>query len=291
MGGIIMLVGLLAALSVDVQNKNFQAAGLLVILFGLVGFIDDYVVPKMMAGKRGLGWKQKLILEIVGACAALWLSGITDPMQMGIGLFLILFFSNAYNFADGLDGLAGGLGAMLAAGLALIAWKCDLADLYIILAVLGGTFIPFLALNKPPAKVFMGDVGALPIGAVLGWAVMILFQRGQESAEPWPLWTALIVLSVVMIFELVPVPLQIASAKLRKGKRLFPFKTPIHHGFQSSGMPEQRVVFLFYAVQAVCVAVAWALFEPTRPFAVFGLGLLGLGLILVGGKKNEPATR
>jgi phospho-N-acetylmuramoyl-pentapeptide-transferase len=100
---------------------------------------------------------------------------------------------------------------------------------------------------------FMGDVGALPIGALLGWAFM---EVGRPSAHvPYNLnLIAATLVSLVFVAELVPVPLQILSVKLRKGKRLLP-RTPIHHAFQHAGWPETRVVWTFHLVQAVLVAV------------------------------------
>ena len=117
---------------------------------------------------------------------------------------------------------------------------------------LAAAFVPFLFYNAPPAKVFMGDVGALPIGALLGWAFLLV---GRPQGVPMDLnLGGACVMSLLLVAELLPVPLQVLSVKLRKGKRLFP-RTPIHHAFQHSGWPETRVVWAFHLVQAVLVAV------------------------------------
>lgn len=248
MGGLIMLIGIGAALVSGAVPGVVPVAALL-IGFGLVGFLDDFLVPRWMPGKRGLGWMPKLALEFAAVGAALVAAGRLEPVSVAVGGFLVLFFSNAYNFSDGMDGLAGGLAVLLAAGLAALFLAAGTSrDSVPLLAAIAISSLPFLALNLHPAKVFMGDVGALPIGALFGWAVFV---------EVWPthatsLALPIALISLVMLIEIVPGPLQIASAKLRKGKRLFPFRTPVHHAFQHAGWPETRVVSMFWAVQAVC---------------------------------------
>jgi phospho-N-acetylmuramoyl-pentapeptide-transferase len=227
-----------------------------------------------LKGKRGLGWKQKFLMQIaVAAVAAIWIRhGHVAWLGVSVSVFIVLFFSNAYNFADGMDGLAGSILILFAAGLAALGLLELRQDIYMALcAGLIGSVIPFLFLNSPPAKIFMGDVGALPIGAVLGLIVNEMLRPGvrmlpadklsayailppkqvatfMEAA--WPL----LILSLVLVAELVPVPLQVASVKLRK-KRLFPM-TPIHHAFEKAGWPESRVVWMFALVQLLLVALA-----------------------------------
>jgi phospho-N-acetylmuramoyl-pentapeptide-transferase len=260
MGGLIVLVGVAAALVGGFVPGTAPIAALL-LGFGLVGFLDDFLVPRWMPGKRGLGWMPKLGLEFAAVGAALATSGRTDPASIVVGGFLVLFFSNAYNFSDGMDGLAGGLAVLLAAGLGALFIAAGTGGATLpLLAAIATSFLPFLALNIHPAKVFMGDVGALPIGAVFGWSVFVEAWPAQGPALALPL----AVVSLVMLVELVPVPLQIASAKLRKGKRLFPFRTPVHHAFQHAGWPETRVVSMFWAAQALCGLAATLIARGTR---------------------------
>ena len=253
MGGLIVVAAALAAMLVT-GFRDF-AAVLLLVGFALIGFVDDFVVPRRFVGKRGLGWRQKILMQL-GVAVAGALLARTGVVGTGLIVFLVLFFSNAYNFSDGLDGLAstilfGLAGGLIALGLivrAPIAWLVPLA------ALLGG-IVPFLFLNAPPAKVFMGDVGSLPIGALLGY-VVAQFALGFEAFDGRRFVPALplVVLSLVMVAELVPVPLQILSVKLRK-KRLFPY-TPIHHAFEKAGWPETRVVFHFALVQFLLAVLA-----------------------------------
>jgi phospho-N-acetylmuramoyl-pentapeptide-transferase len=276
MGGLIIMAGYLAAVvgsyflpipsEIAYLDRVKPAILVLAIGFMLVGFVDDFVVPRMIKGKRGLGWKQKILMQFG---LAIFAAGINYGWQIDFpfaaSVFLILFFSNAYNFSDGLDGLSGTLLLGLVAGIVgiglLTAWMEPVLAMVLPFA---GAVIPFLYLNSPPAKVFMGDAGSLPIGAVLGLAVSCLtFAPGWSlidattslaSAGSSPVNAACTVLALIMVVELVPVPLQILSVKLRK-KRLFPY-TPIHHAFEKAGWPETRVVGLFSLTQLVLAFLA-----------------------------------
>lgn len=275
MGGIIVLIGLLAGMAA-VWQPGFLAPLVLILGFGLVGFLDDYLMPRWKPGSRGLSWLPKLGLEIGACLVAAFFMGWTDPAAVGVFVFMVLFLSNAYNFSDGLDTLAGGLGMILAFGLAVFCYFLDAAtweafagmELLVVdpavpltCLVLGVAFAPFLILNAAPAKVFMGDVGALPIGAVFGWVVSsLMFRGGGEAGLVFDAGAtvAIGIVLLVMLVEIVPVPLQIASVKIRK-KRLFPFKTPVHHAFQDAGWPETRIAMLFHMVQLGLVVGGCAL--------------------------------
>jgi phospho-N-acetylmuramoyl-pentapeptide-transferase len=253
MGGIIILVGAIVGLFAAMPAftgvlvpKFFAGTWILLIGFAVIGFVDDFVVPRVWKGKRGLGWKQKILLEfgLAGWAAHLYYGAPT--LAWGIAFFLILFFSNAYNFADGLDALSGTIWLGLAAGLFLMCGPSSPISM-VTLAIAGGT-AAFLFLNAPPAKVFMGDVGSLPIGAVLGWCVSIILMPDTKGAIEVDRILPIAIFSFLMIAELVPVPMQVAYFKLTKGKRLFPM-TPIHHGFEKKGWPESRVVTAFALTQ------------------------------------------
>ena len=258
MGGLIVLLGLAAAMAF-VPSGERAVPIVLLVGFALIGFVDDFVVPRWLSHTRGLGWKQKFVLQAVVAAGAYWLGGARDPWAMAFLVVVVMFFANAFNFSDGMDSLAGGLAVMMAIGFAVIG-RMSMADqpaeqaVLVMMAATAAAFVPFLFLNAPPAKVFMGDVCALPVGALLGWAFLAVGRSTELVPGRENLWAAIII-SLVMVVELVPVPLQIASVKLRKGKRLFP-RTPIHHAFQSAGWPETRVVWTFHLVQFVLVAVA-----------------------------------
>ena len=263
MGGLIILIGLFAGLLFVDHNYKVSAW---IFGFAAIGFVDDFVVPRMMKGKRGLGWRQKIVAQVALAVAAAPVFSVPFQALPVITIaFLVLFFSNAYNFADGLDGLAGSLGLILCFGLAALgSFGPTIGP---ILGALAGGFIPFLYLNAPPAKVFMGDVGALPIGALFGAVIaklLILPIPAGPTYLNWQLAAPILLISLVMIAELVPVPLQVGYYKLTK-KRLFPM-TPIHHSFEKKGWPESRIVWVFVLTQLVfCIlAVGIRLAEATE---------------------------
>lgn len=252
MGGLIILVGLVASLAA--YGGRLLVPGLVLILgFAAIGFIDDFVVPKLMKSKRGLGWKQKLVLEVAAALGAVWLY-LPNPsvVPAAVGVFIVLFVANAYNFADGLDALAGSLLVGLAVGLALLCDQVGWGEGMIVSLALIGAVLPFLYLNAPPAKVFMGDVGALPIGALLG--LLFVGLMGPSGGSAPVDWLPLVILGFMMVAELVPVPMQVGYYKLTK-KRLFPF-TPIHHAFEKKGWKETRVVWTFALTQLLLSALA-----------------------------------
>jgi len=256
MGGLIILAGAVAGL---VYWAGFATGAalpvfLLVLGFAAIGFTDDFVLPRVKKGSRGFGWIPKLILQVGNASICVWLLfvsfGSASAWNLAVGVFLVLFFANAYNFADGLDWLAGSI--LLALGAGIIA--CAMAfgrEMWVIpVIVLLGASLPFMVLNRPPAKVFMGDVGSMAIGGLLGMAVADMTVNAAPRATiPWLAIAGLVVVAVVMLVELVPPPLQILSVKLRK-KRLFPM-TPIHHAFQKAGWPEIKIVAMFFALQVV----------------------------------------
>ena len=256
MGGLIVLPGFVL---VGLERSDWYMTTLY-LGFAAIGFLDDFLVPRLLPGKRGLGWVPKLALEVAVVAGCLAPAGLLGRSGLVVA-FVVLFCANAYNFADGLDGLAGGLLLLLAPALLLLGADFDSTSGIAMCAALCGAVIPFLFLNCPPARLFMGDVGSLPIGAVLGMVIARL-HYGWGRLQPagtghgrGELDLALLLLSLVLIAELVPVPLQILSVKLRKGKRLFP-RTPIHHTFELWSWPESRITWTFLLAQFICSAGA-----------------------------------
>lgn len=290
MGGLVFLAGFLVAAWLlrwtELQPISL-AALVLFVAFAAIGLLDDFIVPKWIKGKRGLGWKQKIVLQAAAAGVAMYLhSGTAGDFRWFAAVFVILFVANAYNFVDGLDGLAGSVLLIYGGGLMVLAFAgVEVPEAAVLCGALMGAAIPFLALNAPPAKWFMGDVGALPIGATLGLAVVLVLSPLGHEMQPitahgipaveasWlqslkMLWrpemlAPMLVLNLVLIVELVPVPIQILWVKLFK-KRLFPY-TPIHHAFEKVGWPESRVVWSFVLAQLVLslLAVSMLIARPS----------------------------
>lgn len=264
MGGIIVVVAMLVSLCLAPIGPLRPPLLVLLVGFALIGLLDDAVVPRCFPGKRGLGWKEKLALQTLVACAALWNSGHSWTLIVS-GAIVVVGYSNAYNFSDGLDGLAATIAILFSLGvMALAAWVGD-APTAIVSAALMAAMIPFLLANAPPAKVFMGDVGSLPVGALLGyqcWSLALGLGGGSDQAWQPNLAIALTIMSLLLVSELVPVPLQIAWVKLFR-KKLFRM-TPVHHAFEDVGWPESRVVWTFSIAQGLLVAAGLTTYHWLR---------------------------
>jgi phospho-N-acetylmuramoyl-pentapeptide-transferase len=259
MGGIAPLIALLGvtawAYSIS-RNPIMPALMIGMAGFGLIGFIDDYWIPKVMQEKRGFGWTQKLILQIVVTVLMIvqlthyWATSI--PLAFLLG-FLIIFFANAVNFSDGLDGLCGGL--LILATLAFTRGM-DAFSLAMI-----GALIPFLFLNAPPAKIFMGDVGALPLGACFGVMVWSQYTSSASSQGSLLAVVALGTISLVFILELCLVPMQLFWVKVFK-KRLIP-AAPVHQSFEKMGWPDTRITAVFLLTQLLLTILGLSILGST----------------------------
>jgi phospho-N-acetylmuramoyl-pentapeptide-transferase len=177
-----------------------------------------------------------------------------------IGYLMVVGFSNAVNLTDGLDGLAIMPSVLVAGALGIFAYLAGNAvfsqylgipsipgagELAIFCGALGGAGLGFLWFNTYPAQVFMGDIGALSIGAALGLIAVIVRQE-----------IVLLVMGGVFVIETASVMLQVASFKLT-GKRLFRM-APIHHHFELKGWPEPRVIVRFWIISVVLVLIGLA---------------------------------
>lgn len=177
-----------------------------------------------------------------------------------LGYLMIVGFSNAVNLTDGLDGLAIMPSVLVACALGVFAYLAGNAvfsnylqipavpgagELTIYCGALAGAGLGFLWFNTYPAQVFMGDIGALAIGAALGLIAVIVRQE-----------VALLIMGGVFVMETASVMLQVASFKLT-GKRLFRM-APIHHHFELKGWPEPRVIVRFWIISVVLVLIGLA---------------------------------
>lgn len=220
--------------------------------FFFIGLIDD-LYKVFFKNVKGLSASLRILLEVAIALVAILIMGYSFPTSWNIDIiflgtplylgalfilffiFLILATSNSVNLCDGLDGLAGGV--VLMCSLPLIVFLIEKQEIVIasILMAQAGAIIGFLLFNFHPAKIFMGDCGALGIGALLGIAAL----SSNTSV-------VLALSSIILIFETFSVILQVFSFKLFK-KRIF-LMTPFHHSLQKKGWSETRIVLLFYLV-------------------------------------------
>lgn len=260
MGGLVFLiatvvVSFLVALFSKQLTNNVGMILFILVLYGLVGFLDDFlkVFRKI---NEGLNPKQKLALQLLGGVVFYFFYDRGGDMlsvfgyQVHLGIFYILFalfwlvgFSNAVNLTDGIDGLASISVVISLSAYGVIAYVQGQMDiLMVILAMIGG-LLGFFVFNHKPAKVFMGDVGSLALGGMLAAISMALHQE----------WTLLII-GIVYVFETTSVMMQVSYFKMTGGKRIFRM-TPVHHHFELGGLSgkgnpwsEWKVDFFFWGV-------------------------------------------
>ncbi|KHD45471.1 phospho-N-acetylmuramoyl-pentapeptide-transferase [Streptococcus uberis] len=214
-----------------------------VVIYGLIGFLDDFL--KIFKQKNeGLTARQKFALQIVGGLIFYLLhvlpSGIDAVnilgYQLPLGVFYVLFvlfwvvgFSNAVNLTDGIDGLASISVVISLFAYGIIAYLQQQFDVLLLIGVMIGALIGFFFYNHKPAKVFMGDVGSLALGAMLAAISIALRQE----------WTLLII-GIVYVFEETSVMMQVSYFKYTKkkfgeGRRIFRM-TPFHHHLELGGL-------------------------------------------------------
>jgi phospho-N-acetylmuramoyl-pentapeptide-transferase len=279
MGGalILIVIFITTLLWGDLNNRYVWTVLTVTMAFGVIGWIDDYL--KLSRGNsRGLIARWKYLLQsITGLSAAIFLYVTANvPAQtelivpffkdvaipLGVGYVVVAYFvivgtSNAVNLTDGLDGLAILPTVMVGAALGLIAYVAghvefaeylqipyiaDAGELSVFCGALIGAGLGFLWFNTYPAQVFMGDVGALALGAALGVVAVIVRHE-----------IVLFIMGGVFVLETVSVILQVASYRLT-GKRIFRM-APIHHHFELKGWPEPRVIVRFWIITVVLVLI------------------------------------
>lgn len=265
MGAAAVAAAVLTAADLFDPGADFFAAAGIALGFGAIGFADDFLKT---VRKRSLGLRarEKLLGQVVLAVGFALLAradlGVDDavsvpftavdlPLGWAYPAFVALVMlasANALNITDGLDGLAGGASIFTYGAFALVAVGSGRPGLAVLAALVVGGLLGFLRFNRHPAQVFMGDTGAMALGAGLG-ALAVL-----TATELWlPLFGGLYVL------ETLSVILQVISFRLT-GRRILRM-SPLHHHFELLGWPETRVVGRFWLVSAACAALglyAWA---------------------------------
>ena len=263
MGGLVFLiatvvVSFLVALFTKQLTNNVGMILFILVLYGLVGFLDDFlkVFRKI---NEGLNPKQKFTLQVLGGIIFFLfyerggdiLSVFGYPIHLGwlyiiFALFWLVGFSNAVNLTDGIDGLASISVVISLSAYGVIAYLQNQMDLLLVIFTMIGGLLGFFIFNHKPAKVFMGDVGSLALGGMLAAISMALHQE----------WTLLII-GIVYVFETTSVMMQVSYFKLSGGKRIFRM-TPVHHHFELGGLSGQgnpwsewKVDFFFWGIGMV----------------------------------------
>lgn len=277
MGGMLVLISILLSTVLwgDLSNRYIWLVLIVTFGFGAIGYCDDYR-KLVLKHSRGMPARQKYLLQsLLGVGAALYLyysaklpaeTELLLPffknMYLVLGPFFIFFTylvivgsSNAVNLTDGLDGLAIMPAVMISAALGVFAYASGnihhasylaipyvpgAGEMVVFCGALVGAGLGFLWFNTYPAQVFMGDVGALALGAALGSIAVIVRQE-----------IVFFLMSGIFVLETVSVILQVGSFKLT-GKRIFKM-APIHHHFELKGWPEPRVIVRFWIITFVLV--------------------------------------
>ena len=282
MGGTLILVAICAStlLWADLTNRFVWITLGVTLAFGLIGFWDDYL--KLVVGNsRGLIARYKYFWQsVAGLCCAialfitaksaaetaLFLPFFKNVMvPLGYGYILLTYFvvvgsSNAVNLTDGLDGLAIMPAVLVGGALGVFAYATGNAvfsgylgipfiegtgEILVFCATVVGAGLGFLWFNTYPAQVFMGDIGALALGAALGVVAVIVRQE-----------IVLLIMGGVFVMETVSVMLQVASYKLT-GRRIFRM-APIHHHFELKGWAEPKVIVRFWIISLMLVLIGLA---------------------------------
>jgi phospho-N-acetylmuramoyl-pentapeptide-transferase len=219
---------------------------------GLIGFADDR--SKLTVGTRGIPARLKFPLQVVLAVPVAWLATVqgashqlflpaTPWLVFPFAMFAIVATANAVNLTDGMDGLAGGLSAIALAALVLLLPGAPAGEKAVAMS-LCGALVAFLVFNRYPARVFMGDTGALAIGFAM--AAMAV-QQGVIVLLP--------LLALVFVLETLSVIIQVAYFKATGGRRVFTM-TPIHYTFHHAGWSENRIALSFWGAGLVSALAA-----------------------------------
>ena len=279
MGGalILLAISLATLLWGDLRNRFVWLLLAVLVSFGAIGWLDDWI-KIVKRDPNGLKSRHKYALQsLCGLAAALFLFYTAKvpaatilylpllkhfALPLGAGFvvmtyFWIVGFSNAVNLTDGLDGLAIMPTVLVAAALGIFAYASGNSvfsqylgipaipgsgELAIVCAAIAGAGLGFLWFNTYPAMVFMGDIGALALGAALGTIAVVVRQE-----------IILVLMGGIFVIETLSVMIQVASFKLT-GKRVFRM-APIHHHFELKGWPEPRVIVRFWIITVVLVLV------------------------------------
>jgi len=274
MGGLMIIFAMLVTtlLWADLTNGYIWLFWLVTLGFGFIGFLDDYL-KVIKKHNRGLTGREKLVCQcIVALVVALWLyytPGFSTTLTMPffkeiqpdlqwffipLAVFVIVGTANAVNLTDGLDGLAIGPVAIAAGVYMIFAYLTGniktasylqipyirgVGELSVFLGALIGAGMGFLWFNSYPAQVFMGDVGALALGGILGTVALATKQE-----------ILLIVVGGLFVIEALSVILQVGFFKATNGRRIFRM-APLHHHFELKGWPEPKVIVRFWIMAIV----------------------------------------
>lgn len=259
-----ILLNAATVLGFDISGYSVLAPLAVLFIYGILGAIDDW--EGIRGPRKGLGMsaRTKFILQTIIALVTafilkyslrvpeLYWPGYPDPIPMGIAYIpiatiIIVGFSNAVNFTDGLDGLAGLISITAFAAYGVIALMQEQIFLANFCFTIVGALLGFIWFNVHPAQLFMGDAGSLALGATLGTVALM---TGQ--------WLLLPLIAIIPVSEVLSVVLQVIYFKWTGGKRLFKM-APLHHHFELLGWSETQVVQRFWIINLLTVLLGIAI--------------------------------
>ena len=281
MGGLLILssMTITTLLWANLENKYILYLIFITLSFGIIGFLDDY--KKLKDNKKGMSAREKFILQIItaGILSLIMFNNIETIQEQqfiipffkhivfDLGLFfipltilVIVSTSNAVNLTDGLDGLAimpivlvsgaFGIFAYLGGNINFseylkIPYIKDSGEITIFIGAMVGSGLGFLWFNTYPAQVFMGDVGALALGAAIGLMAIIVRQE-----------VVLVIMGGIFVLEALSVIVQVLSFRYRK-KRVF-LMAPFHHHFEKKGWAEPKIVVRFWIISFILILIGLA---------------------------------
>jgi phospho-N-acetylmuramoyl-pentapeptide-transferase len=282
MGGALILISIIVSslLWADLRNPYVWVVVLVTGFYGAIGWVDDYR-KLVLRDPEGLPARWKFLAQsVAGLAAAVALYSLAEnpadtallipyvkdlAIPLGAGFVVLTYLvivgtSNAVNLTDGLDGLAVMPSVMVGGALGIFAYAAGnvifadylgipyiagAGEIMVFCAALCGAGLGFLWFNTYPAQVFMGDIGALALGAALGTVAVIVRQE-----------LVLFIMGGLFVVETVSVIIQVASFKMT-GKRVFRM-APLHHHFELKGWAEPKVIVRFWIVTVILVLVGLA---------------------------------
>ncbi|MBQ4649676.1 MAG: phospho-N-acetylmuramoyl-pentapeptide-transferase [Firmicutes bacterium] len=273
MGGLAIIgATVITTLAVTIATKTFDMRIVVIlvmmVLFGLIGFIDDYE-KAIKKNNKGISPKQKIVMQFGFSLAfaifammesysahglvwggEIWLPILNQYIDLGIlyipfVIFVMVAFSNSVNLTDGLDGLASGVTALVACFMIIAAVTFGFTGEPAVYGALAGACLGFLVFNRNPAKIFMGDTGSMALGGVLAAGAILM-----------KLEFILAIAGLVYVIEALSVIIQVGYFKKTGGKRFFKM-APLHHHFELCGMSERKVVVMFYFMALAFCLIAF----------------------------------
>jgi len=282
MGGTLILaaISISTLLWANLENLYVWVVLFVTLSFGVIGYVDDYKKlilqdPAGISAKQKLFWQSSAALiaaialyvaatdEVQTSLLIPYFKDLAIPLgmfQVVVTYFFIVGFSNAVNLTDGLDGLAIMPTVLVGGALGIFAYVTGnvnfsdylgipyvsgTGEILVFCTALAGAGLGFLWFNTYPAQVFMGDIGALSLGAALGAVAVVVRQE-----------IVLAIMGGVFVVETLSVMIQVASFKLT-GKRVFRM-APLHHHFELKGWAEPKVIVRFWIITVILVLIGLA---------------------------------